>query len=102
MREHNWAAIYNTSIHEAYPGHHQQLSAARSTTPVSYALLVDAPEFVEGWAMYCEQMMREQGFDDTRRAPHHVATDAIWRAAGSSSTSGFIGARSMSARRSSS
>ena len=28
MREHNWASITNTSIHEAYPGHHQQLTAA--------------------------------------------------------------------------
>ena len=29
MREHNWSAISNTSIHEAYPGHHLQLSMAR-------------------------------------------------------------------------
>ena len=79
MREHNYASIYNTSIHEAYPGHHQQLSAALDH-PSLVRLLVDAPEFIEGWAMYCEQMMREQGFDT---APEHVLmmyTDAIWRA----------------------
>ncbi len=29
MREHNLASISNTSIHEAYPGHHLQLDAAR-------------------------------------------------------------------------
>jgi hypothetical protein len=62
MREHNWGSIYNTSIHEAYPGHHQQMSAALDN-PSTVRLLVDAPEFVEGWAMYCEQMMREEGFD---------------------------------------
>src|SRR5690606_19854487 len=28
MREHNYASISNTSIHEAYPGHHLQLSVA--------------------------------------------------------------------------
>ena len=28
MREHYWAAISNTSIHEAYPGHHLQLAVA--------------------------------------------------------------------------
>ena len=28
MREHNYACISNTSVHEAYPGHHLQLSAA--------------------------------------------------------------------------
>ena len=80
MREHNYASVYNTSIHEAYPGHHQQLSAANAN-PSLVRLLVDAPEFVEGWAMYCELMMREQGFDD---GPEHrlmMHTDAIWRAA---------------------
>ena len=79
MREHNYASIYNTSIHEAYPGHHQQLAAANEH-PSLVRLLVDAPEFVEGWAMYCEQMMREEGFDT---APEHrlmMHTDAIWRA----------------------
>ena len=29
MREHNFASISNTSIHEAYPGHHLQLDVAR-------------------------------------------------------------------------
>ena len=29
MREHNTASISNTSIHEAYPGHHLQLDVAR-------------------------------------------------------------------------
>ena len=28
MREHNYSSISNTSIHEAYPGHHLQLSVA--------------------------------------------------------------------------
>jgi uncharacterized protein (DUF885 family) len=79
MREHNHASIYNTSIHEAYPGHHLQLAAANEH-PSTVRLLVDAPEFVEGWAMYCELMMREAGFDT---APEHrlmMHTDAIWRA----------------------
>jgi uncharacterized protein (DUF885 family) len=79
MMEHNWASISNTSIHEAYPGHHQQLTAAVDHPSVT-RLLVDAPEFVEGWGMYCEQMMREQGFD---ASPEHrviMYTDAIWRA----------------------
>jgi uncharacterized protein (DUF885 family) len=79
MREHNHASIYNTSIHEAYPGHHVQLAVANEH-PSLVRLLVDAPEFVEGWAMYCELMMREQGFDT---APSHrlmMHTDAIWRA----------------------
>jgi uncharacterized protein (DUF885 family) len=79
MREHNWGSIYNTSIHEAYPGHHQQMSAALDN-PSIVRLLVDAPEFVEGWAMYCEQMMREQGFDTAPERLFVMYTDAIWRA----------------------
>ncbi len=79
MREHNWASISNTSIHEAYPGHHQQLSAAMAH-PSLARLLIDAPEFVEGWGMYCEQMMREEGFDASPRHRVIMYTDAIWRA----------------------
>jgi uncharacterized protein (DUF885 family) len=79
MREHNYSSIRNTSIHEAYPGHHHQLSAA-ITHPSLIRLLIDAPEFVEGWAMYCEQMMREEGFDAAPESLLMMYTDAIWRA----------------------
>jgi uncharacterized protein (DUF885 family) len=79
MREHNFSAISNTSIHEAYPGHHLQLAVANSH-PSLTRLAVDAPEFVEGWGMYSEQMMREQGFDDAPNFRLNMHTDAIWRA----------------------
>ena len=79
MREHNWSSISNTSIHEAYPGHHLQLSVA-GRHPSLTRILTDAPEFVEGWGMYSEQMMREQGFDDDANFRLNMYTDAIWRA----------------------
>jgi uncharacterized protein (DUF885 family) len=79
MREHYWASISNTSVHEAYPGHHLQLSAAVAH-PSLVRLLTDAPEFVEGWGMYSEQMMREQGFDAGPEFLLAMHTDAIWRA----------------------
>jgi uncharacterized protein (DUF885 family) len=79
MREHNRSAISNTSIHEAYPGHHLQLDVARRH-PSLTRLLTDAPEFVEGWGMYSELMMREQGFDADARFRLVMHTDAIWRA----------------------
>ena len=79
MREHNFASISNTSIHEAYPGHHLQLDVARRH-PSLTRLLADAPEFVEGWGMYSELMMREHGFDDDARFRVIMHTDAIWRA----------------------
>jgi uncharacterized protein (DUF885 family) len=79
MREHNRSSISNTSIHEAYPGHHLQLSVA-AKHPSLTRLLTDAPEFVEGWGMYSEQLMREQGFDDAANFRLNMHTDAIWRA----------------------
>ncbi len=79
MREHNYASISNTSIHEAYPGHHLQLHAA-GKHPSLTRLQVDAPEFTEGWGMYSELLMREQGFDDGPEARLMLHTDAIWRA----------------------
>jgi uncharacterized protein (DUF885 family) len=79
MLEHNFASISNTGIHEAYPGHHLQLDAARRI-PSLTRLLTDAPEFVEGWGMYSELLMREHGFDDDARFRVILHTDAIWRA----------------------
>jgi uncharacterized protein (DUF885 family) len=79
MREHNYASISNTSIHEAYPGHHLQLDTARRKGSLT-RLLADAPEFVEGWGMYSELMMREHGFDDGPEFRVIMHTDAIWRA----------------------
>ena len=79
MREHNRSSISNTSVHEAYPGHHLQLSAA-ITNPSLVRLFSQAPEFAEGWAFYCERMMKEAGFDDTPKGWYIVHTDAIWRA----------------------
>ncbi len=80
MREHYHASISNTSIHEAYPGHHLQLAVAARQPSLTRAQ-VEAPEFVEGWGMYSEQMMREEGFDDGPAFRIALATDAIWRAA---------------------
>jgi uncharacterized protein (DUF885 family) len=79
MREHNRSSISNTSVHEAYPGHHLQLSAA-ITNPSLVRLFSGAAEFAEGWAFYCERMMKEAGFDDTPKGWYVVHTDAIWRA----------------------
>jgi uncharacterized protein (DUF885 family) len=79
MREHNFSSISNTSLHEAYPGHHLQLAVA-ARHPSLTRLMADAPEFVEGWGMYSEQMMREQGFDDAANFRLNMYTDAIWRA----------------------
>ena len=78
-REHNYASISNTSVHEAYPGHHMQLAGANENPSLVRALALSAAEFDEGWAFYCERMMKDAGFDDTPRHRWVMHTDAIWR-----------------------
>ncbi|HEX6474362.1 MAG TPA: DUF885 domain-containing protein [Candidatus Limnocylindria bacterium] len=80
-REHNYASISNTSVHEAYPGHHLQLAAATANPSLVRAWSLSAAEFAEGWAFYCERMMKDSGFDDSPTHRWVMHTDAIWRAA---------------------
>jgi uncharacterized protein (DUF885 family) len=79
-REHNYAAISNTGVHEAYPGHHVQLAAANTNPSLVRGLAMSAAEFAEGWAFYCERVMKEAGFDATPAHRYIQHTDAIWRA----------------------
>lgn len=72
--------IRNTTVHEGYPGHHLQLSAAVTNDDV-FTLFSHATETVEGWAHYCEEMMKEHGFDDTPEARLIQNRDLVWRAA---------------------
>jgi uncharacterized protein (DUF885 family) len=47
-------------VHEAYPGHHLQLSIANRNASRIRRIQQD-PLMAEGWALYCEQMTIEQG-----------------------------------------
>jgi uncharacterized protein (DUF885 family) len=81
LEEHNLAAIQNTSVHEAYPGHHLQfVSANRNRSLARLLSSFQAHEFVEGWAHYCEQLMYEEGFSATPEVRFVQLTDLIWRA----------------------
>ncbi|HVJ91350.1 MAG TPA: DUF885 domain-containing protein, partial [Labilithrix sp.] len=67
LRENDWADIVNTSVHEAYPGHHLQLSLARRS-PSMIRRALDRAIFSEGWALYSEELMSELGYyDDAQR-----------------------------------
>lgn len=79
MRRHNYYSISNTSVHEAYPGHHLQLSWAATVKNLVRIISVQT-EFIEGWAHYCEDLMKEYGFDDTLEHKFVQLLDSIWRA----------------------
>lgn len=55
------AIIPSISVHEAYPGHHWHLATAAGH-PSRVRKVYGTPYLAEGWGLYTEQMMREQGF----------------------------------------
>jgi uncharacterized protein (DUF885 family) len=63
-REYNRHMVQNLMVHEAMPGHYLQLQHSRrfagSRTAIRAALRSGA--FVEGWAVYAERVMAEQGY----------------------------------------
>lgn len=63
LREYNIRSIHNLTVHEAMPGHFVQLAIA-NRSPNRLRSLLSSGVFVEGWAVYTEQMMSEQGFLD--------------------------------------
>ena len=81
MLEHNWTSINITCVHEAFPGHHLQFVTANTRADDSLPRQLHASSTLyEGWAMYCEELMLEQGF--LKRPEHEfmVLRDRLWRA----------------------
>ena len=79
IKRHNYYSIHNTSVHEAYPGHHLQLSWS-ATKRNLIRILSQPTEFIEGWAHYCEDLMKEYGYRDTPKHRFVQLVDAVWRA----------------------
>ncbi len=61
LRGHSYSSLGLTTVHEAYPGHHLQLSHANQVGSRLRRMAM-SPLFAEGWALYCEELMYEQGF----------------------------------------
>lgn len=81
LRESSYAGTRNTVVHEGYPGHHLQLSCANLNPSLARLLSWGAVESVEGWAHYCEAMMKEEGFGDDPATRFAQMLDQLWRAA---------------------
>jgi uncharacterized protein (DUF885 family) len=80
LQGHNRTSRLLTALHEAYPGHHLQLMHANRTASLSRKL-ADSSVLAEGWALYCEQMMWEEGFYTDKLTRLWQLKDALWRAA---------------------
>ena len=63
LREYNLYSIQNLTIHEAVPGHYLQLALSNRYPSILRSALWSGP-FVEGWAVYAERVMIDQGYLD--------------------------------------
>lgn len=79
LKDHAKDGLAVTALHEAYPGHHLQLTKAnRNKRLIRH--LADTSVFAEGWAFYCEEMMYEQKFYEDPKQRLLQLKDALWRA----------------------
>lgn len=63
FREYNDFMMDDLTIHEAMPGHYLQLMHANKfKAPTPVRAIFQSGSFVEGWAVYAEQLMAEKGF----------------------------------------
>jgi uncharacterized protein (DUF885 family) len=63
FRENNNYFLRDLTVHEAMPGHYLQLAHSNEfKAPSLVRAIFESGTFVEGWAVYMEQVMAEQGY----------------------------------------
>ena len=66
-REYNDDMLRDLTVHEAIPGHYLQIAHSnRATAPTKVRSIFYSGTFVEGWAVYSEQIMVEHGYGGRR------------------------------------
>lgn len=82
LAEHDVVGLRHTCVHEAWPGHHMQfVTANRSAVSRTLPRVLNASATLyEGWALYSEQLMYEQGFLDRPESRFILLRDRLWRA----------------------
>jgi uncharacterized protein (DUF885 family) len=63
LREYNLLSMQDLTIHEGVPGHYLQIALSNRYPSPLRSVLWSGP-FVEGWAVYAEEMMIEEGYLD--------------------------------------
>lgn len=61
LQEYNRHMLQILTIHEAYPGHYVQLEYS-ARVPSLIRRVLGSGVYIEGWAVYTEQMMLDQGY----------------------------------------
>ena len=79
LRDHCRYELGATALHEGYPGHHLQLVTMQQQASHTRKNLW-TPLTVEGWALYCEDMMAEEGFYASEEERLFQRLHLLWRA----------------------
>ena len=79
MFGHNRYGMLLTNVHEGYPGHHLQFATASAVASPVRKLLWNTV-FCEGWALYCEQLVLDEGLTTDPRHRIFQLKDQLWRA----------------------
>ena len=79
LRDHCRHELAATALHEGYPGHHLHLVHAQEQASHTRKN-VWTPLTVEGWALYCEDMMGEEGFYRSEEEAFFQRVNLLWRA----------------------
>ena len=80
LREQNFTSIDQTVAHEGMPGHHLQFALERQNGMTPARLMGTSATFYEGWTMYMENLLVEQGINDTPEHEMWMMKDRKWRA----------------------
>ncbi|HMD48205.1 MAG TPA: DUF885 domain-containing protein, partial [Bryobacteraceae bacterium] len=70
LREYNRYGMMEITIHEAMPGHYVQFEFSNALEPKSRRVLRSVYSngaYAEGWALYTQQMMSDEGFMDNSK-----------------------------------
>ncbi len=79
LRGHCRHALPVMVAHEVYPGHHLHLDTLQGLGS-EVRRHVWTPIMVEGWALYCEQLMEEAGYYQTTETRLFRLVNLLWRA----------------------
>ena len=79
LRGHNYGWITVVALHEGYPGHHLQYVRA-AKQPSVLRKVYGSEVFGEGWGLYAEELMFQEGFYPSSLARLTQLRMRLWRA----------------------
>lgn len=78
LKEHNFAAISLATIYNGYPGRHL-LALCSNTHQSFFRSGVMAPDTFDGWGHYCEERVKEYGYEETKEHHYIHTLQMMWR-----------------------